>query len=139
MLFHRQRIPEWIANKDEVAAAVDDPAVGLINALSREQFEGEGQHYGRPGRIPSSVNVPAMSIIDSTTGELRRRSELETVFHEAGADAFERLITYCGGGIAASTAFLALNVLGYENVSLYDGSLLEWSEDPQARLEVGPV
>ena len=80
-----------------------------------------------------------MCIRDRSTGALRERSELQTVFRDAGADEFERLITYCGGGIAASTAFLALDALGYENISLYDGSLLEWSKDPQARLDVGPL
>tara|TARA_Y100001970_G_scaffold53817_1_gene68239 strand:- start:20591 stop:21460 length:870 start_codon:yes stop_codon:yes gene_type:complete len=137
--FIATELPEWIANKETVEAAVDNPAVGLVNALSHEQFEGEGQHYGRPGRIPGSVNVPAMSIIDPYTGALRDRAELQTVFRDAGADEFECLITYCGGGIAASTAFLALDALGYENVSLYDGSLLEWTKDPQAPLDVGPV
>jgi len=137
--FVATEIPEWIADKEVVAAAVDDPTVGLVNALSHEQFEGDGQHYGRPGRIPGSVSVPAMSVIDPSTGALRERSELETVFRNAGADGFERLITYCGGGIAASTTFLALDVLGYDNVSLYDGSLLEWSKDPQAPLDVGPA
>ncbi|MDP6284416.1 MAG: sulfurtransferase [Acidimicrobiales bacterium] len=137
--FVATEIPEWIADKEVVAAAVDDPTVGLVNALSHEQFEGDGQHYGRPGRIPGSVSVPAMSVIDPSTGALRERSELETVFHNAGADGFERLITYCGGGIAASTTFLALDVLGYDNVSLYDGSLLEWTKDPQAPLDVGPA
>ncbi|MDP6900708.1 MAG: sulfurtransferase [Acidimicrobiales bacterium] len=137
--FVATEIPEWIADKEVVAAAVDDPTVGLVNALSHEQFEGDGQHYGRPGRIPGSVSVPAMSVIDPSTGALRERSELETVFRNAGADGFERLITYCGGGIAASTTFLALDVLGYDNVSLYDGSLLEWTKDPQAPLDVGPA
>jgi len=137
--FVATEIPEWIVDKEVVAAAVDDPTVGLVNALSHEQFEGDGQHYGRPGRIPGSVSVPAMSVIDPSTGALRERSELETVFRNAGADGFERLITYCGGGIAASTTFLALDVLGYDNVSLYDGSLLEWSKDPQAPLDVGPA
>ncbi len=137
--FEATEIPEWITDKDTVAAAVDDPAVGLVNALSQEQFEGDGQHYGRPGRIPGSVSVPAMSVVDPSTGALRQRSELETVFRDAGADGYERLITYCGGGIAASTAFLALDTLGYDNVSLYDGSLLEWTKDPQAPLEIGPA
>lgn len=137
--FVATEIAEWIANKEAVVAAVDNPAVGLVNALSQEQFEGGGQHYGRPGRIPGSVSVPATSVIDPSTGALRERSVLETVFRDAGVDGFERLITYCGGGIAASTTFLALDVLGYDNVSLYDGSLLEWTKDPQAPLDVGPA
>ena len=136
-VFEAVEVPEWITNKEDVATAIDDPTVGLVNALSAEQFAGLGQHYGRPGRIPGSISVPAMSVIDPSTGALRERSELENVFSEAGADDFESLITYCGGGIAASTAFLALDTLGYSNVSLYDGSLLEWTQDPEAPLEVG--
>ena len=136
-VFEAVEVPGWITRKHEVVTAIDDPKVGLVNALSLEQFEGLGQHYGRPGRIPGSISVPAMSVIDPSTGALRQRSELENVFREAGADDFESLITYCGGGIAASTAFLALNTLGYTNVSLYDGSLLEWTKDPEAPLEIG--
>tara|TARA_Y100000768_G_scaffold386371_1_gene374630 strand:+ start:3619 stop:4488 length:870 start_codon:yes stop_codon:yes gene_type:complete len=135
--FEALEVSEWVTHKDDVTAAMSDPSVGLVNALSAEQFEGLGQHYGRPGRIPGSISVPAMSVIDPLTGALRQRSELENVFREAGADDFESLITYCGGGIAASTAFLALDTLGYTNVSLYDGSLLEWAQDPEAPLEVG--
>jgi thiosulfate/3-mercaptopyruvate sulfurtransferase len=130
---------DWVANKETVADAIDDPAVGLVNALSAEQFEGLGQHYGRPGRIPSSVSVPAALITDPASGALRQPVELERVFRDAGAERFERLITYCGGGIAASTAFLALDVLGYDNISLYDGSLLEWNQDAGAPLEVGSL
>ena len=41
-----------------------------------------------------------------------------------------------GGGIAASTSFLALKLLGYPSVALYDGSLLDWSTDPDLPLIV---
>ena len=58
-------------------------------------------------------------------------------FGAAGlTDADEPVITYCGGGIAASVAFFALKLLGRERVALYDNSLLEWSADsrrPMAR------
>jgi thiosulfate/3-mercaptopyruvate sulfurtransferase len=37
-----------------------------------------------------------------------------------------RVITYCGGGIAASSAAFALHLLGVENVAVYDGSMAEW-------------
>ena len=40
------------------------------------------------------------------------------------------MITYCGGGIAATVDAFALALLGYENVSVYDASLFEWSNDP---------
>ena len=54
------------------------------------------------------------------------------------ADAFKgRVITYCGGGIAASADALALVMLGHPDVKLYDGSLLEWAADASLPMEVG--
>ena len=39
-----------------------------VNALSPEQHAGTGgTSYGRPGRIPGSVNVPARNLLDPAT------------------------------------------------------------------------
>ena len=126
----------WIASKDDVIASLDDPNTALVNALSSAQFQGRGQAFGRPGRIPGSISVPAQGLIDSTNGKFKPKEELAKAFESVGADKYASLITYCGGGIAASTCFFALRLLGYDNISLYDGSLLEWSEDPNLPLEV---
>lgn len=131
--------PEWIASKEMVFAAIEDPSIGLVNALTKEQFEGRGQFFGKPGRIPQSISVPAIDLTDPISGALRKPDELQEAFDKAGANNFDHLITYCGGGIAASTAFLALKLIGWERIALYDGSLMEWNEDPVAPIEVGPL
>jgi thiosulfate/3-mercaptopyruvate sulfurtransferase len=112
-----------------VQASLDRPDIALVNALSAEQFAGRGQPFGRPGRIPGSISVPSATLIDRTSGAFRPIDELAKAFDAAGASSYNQLITYCGGGIAASTTFVALRLLGYDNVALYDGSLLEWSSD----------
>lgn len=38
----------------------------------------------------------------------------------------KRIITYCGGGIAATVNAVAHLMAGNENVSVYDGSMSEW-------------
>ena len=38
----------------------------------------------------------------------------------------KRIITYCGGGIAATVNAMAHQLTGYNNVAVYDGSLFEW-------------
>ncbi|MEO1290131.1 MAG: rhodanese-like domain-containing protein, partial [Chloroflexota bacterium] len=38
----------------------------------------------------------------------------------------DRIVTYCGGGIAATVNAVAHLIAGNENVSVYDGSLSEW-------------
>lgn len=48
------------------------------------------------------------------------------------------MITYCGGGIAASSTAFVLTRLGCENVAVYAASLQEWVADPENPMEVSP-
>jgi thiosulfate/3-mercaptopyruvate sulfurtransferase len=47
------------------------------------------------------------------------------------------LVTYCGGGIAATVDAFALLLLGRNSVSVYDASLTEWGNDPSLSMETG--
>lgn len=134
--FKGQLNSNWVATKRDVVASIEDDATALINALSAEQFAGKGQPFGRPGRIPGSISVPSAGFVDRNTGKFLALEKLAELFDQVGADSYQQLITYCGGGIAASTTFFALQLLGYKNISLYDGSLLEWSVDPELPLLV---
>lgn len=109
----------------------------VINALSAAQYRGEAgsSHYGRPGRIAGSSNVPWESLLDPATGRLRSADELRSAFADV-AD-HRRIITYCGGGIAASLDAFVLHLIGRDDVSVYDASLMEWSTDPTLPMEVG--
>jgi thiosulfate/3-mercaptopyruvate sulfurtransferase len=128
--------PELFVGKDEVLAAIDDPATCIVCALGRRQFSGERREYGRRrGHIPRAVNVSAWRLLDRDTGRYRRPDELRRLFGPI-LDA-ERVITYCGGGVAASSDALALHVLGHPDVAVYDGGLSEWSSDRRLPLEVG--
>ena len=48
----------------------------------------------------------------------------------------DKVITYCGGGVAASADALALTLLGVQDVAVYDGGLIEWTADPGLPMEV---
>ena len=58
-------------------------------------------------------------------------------FRAAGALDGCRVVTYCGGGIAATSAAFTLVRLGAPEVAVYDGSLVEWSGDPSLPMETG--
>ncbi|MCS6801957.1 MAG: sulfurtransferase [Chloroflexota bacterium] len=129
--------PELVAGKREVLAAIEDGAVCTINALAPEVHRGETGTYARRGRIPNSVNVPAMSLVDPETCLLRPPEELKALFDAVGALSRERVILYCGGGIAATMDAFVLTLLGHDNVAVYDGSLTEWMADESLPVEVG--
>ena len=54
----------------------------------------------------------------------------------ATATATARVITYCGGGIAASANAFVMPRLGFTDVAVYMASLQEWAADPANPLEV---
>jgi len=58
-------------------------------------------------------------------------------FAAAGAFDKDRVITYCGGGIAGSSDAFVVTLLGVGNVALYNGSMMEWAADPELPLELG--
>jgi len=128
--------PDLIASKQEVFAAIGSSATCILNALSAEEHSGKGPaRYRRPGRIPSSVNVPFRSLVDPETHAYLPAEQLRAQFASVGATDKDRVITYCGGGIAASSDAFILTLLGKENVAVYDGSLSEWTADPSMPME----
>ena len=74
-----------------------------------------------------------MELTDSETGLYRPAEEPALLFQQAGADRTQRVVTYCGGGIAASNDAFILAMLGYENVAVYDASLSEYARTRHCR------
>jgi len=128
--------PGVFVDKDAVAAARADGGAVVVNALSPAQHAGSGgNHYGRPGRIPGSVNVPAAALLDPETYAFKPADALAETFDAAGATADKKLVVYCGGGIAASQVAFAQALLGRPDASVYDASLQEWARDASLPME----
>jgi thiosulfate/3-mercaptopyruvate sulfurtransferase len=126
--------PGLIADRDEVFAAIGDDGVVLIDAMPEAHFKGAMAMYDRPGHIPGALNVPALALLDAT-GHYRPAAELAAMCE---ADRTARIVTYCGGGIAASSTAFVLTRLGYPDVAVYTASLQEWTADPDNPLVVEP-
>ncbi|MEZ5851329.1 MAG: sulfurtransferase [Hyphomicrobiaceae bacterium] len=121
--------------RDEMMAAIGDAGACSINALAPDLHSGANPRYGRPGRIPGSVNVPALSLQDPKTLALLPAERIAQTFAGAGADTSKRILIYCGGGIAATLDAFALHQLGYENIAVYDNSMSEWAKDASLPIE----
>ncbi len=124
-----------LVGRSTVQAAIDSADTTIVSALGHRQHRGEVSAYGRPGHIPGAANISAWDILDRSTGCYLPLEELRAVCAPV-LDA-PHVITYCGGGVAASSLALALHRLGHRDVAVYDGSLLEWCADPSLPLELG--
>jgi len=125
-------LPQAWADIDEVAAISEGHAPGtLVCALGREQFDGSAPtRYSRRGHIPGSLNLPARSLVVSDTGLLATDGLLRESVRPL-LDVPGPVVVYCGGGISAALLALGLVRAGREDVRLYDGSLEEWTADPE--------
>lgn len=125
--------PELVADREDVSAYVSDDHEAeacVVNALWPDDHESL--------RIPNTENVPSVgesAVIDTDTNTYVSEDEIRTRFEEAGAAESDAVVTYCGGGIAASSAALAAHAADFENVAVYDGSLEDWRKDPDLPVE----
>ena len=130
--------PEIVADKAGVLTALRESGACVVNALTEEQHRGTGGvSYGRPGHIAGTGNVPARALVDPETHAYLPDETLRAKFAAAGALEARRVVTYCGGGIAASSDAFALALLGRDDVAVYDASLSEWAADPSLPMEQG--
>lgn len=124
------------ADKQAVADAIGDPSVCTVNSLGAATHRGEAKtSYARPGRIAGSGNVPFNDLL--AEGLFKRTDEIREILAGAGMLDADRVITYCGAGIAATIDAFACVLAGQDRVAVYDGSLSEWALDPDAPMETG--
>jgi thiosulfate/3-mercaptopyruvate sulfurtransferase len=128
----------YFVGKQEVLAASRDRNTVVVNALNPQLHRGlEPSRYGRPGHIPGSCNVSAATLVDPETKAFVSLAEAEAKFAAEGVTRDKRVVAYCGGGISATVDLFLLHRLGYDNLTLYDGSMGEWAKDSSLPIEVG--
>lgn len=112
--------PGMFASKDEVFACLENKDVAIVNVLPLVSYEAS--------HIPGSVNVNCMELMqgDFSHGFDYLLPDDELAFRLKEISQYKRIITYCGGGIAAAVNAAAHLITGHKNVGVYDGSLYEW-------------
>jgi thiosulfate/3-mercaptopyruvate sulfurtransferase len=127
-----------------MAAAGEQGTHFTINALPAEIHVGTiPMNAGRAGHIPGSCNLPCGTLLRQV-GDVEpkvecfsRAAELEQTLQEANLLGAEPVITYCGGGIAATVDAFACMLMGKTEVAVYDGSMAEWASDPDRPMVTG--
>lgn len=128
--FHAAPRDDFFVDKAEVVAVTEGRAAArLVCVLRAAVFSGREKAYARAGHIPGSFNVPYVDLIHTGDNAFLPAGSLRAAF-SAALSGDERLVLYCGGGVTAAGAALALTVLGVSDIAVYDGSLSEWSADP---------
>ncbi|MEM9474423.1 MAG: 3-mercaptopyruvate sulfurtransferase [Pseudomonadota bacterium] len=123
----------------QVAAASKLRDHEIIDARSPSRFTGEEQEARpglRSGHIPGSKNVHYRTLLNDD-GTMKDVDGLRAVFAAAEVDLSKPIITTCGSGVTAAILYLALERMGQDRVSLYDGSWSEWGRYDELKVETG--
>ncbi|MFF2054088.1 sulfurtransferase [Leifsonia sp. NPDC058194] len=120
----------------ERAAAL--PADGvLLDARAGERFRGEVEPVDpRAGHIPGAVSAPTAESLGAD-GLLLPAERLAERFAALGATKGAEVAVYCGSGVTAAHAVLAMEVAGLPTPALYPGSFSAWSNDPARPVATG--
>jgi thiosulfate/3-mercaptopyruvate sulfurtransferase len=128
--------PGFFVDKHATLEATTAPNTVVVNALGPQFHKGlEPSRYGRPGRVPGSCNVSAATLLDPATKAFIPLADAEMKFAGQGITRDKRVVAYCGGGISATIDLFLLHRLGYQNLTLYDGSMGEWANDASLPIE----
>ena len=113
--FESEPRPDMFASKEEVLAAMEEESICIEHTLPVEMYGGS--------YIPGSTFVSVWDFMVKMDGFAPDDTFIARLQEKS---SYKRIITYCGGGIAATINAIAHLIAGHENVAVYDGSLIEW-------------
>jgi thiosulfate/3-mercaptopyruvate sulfurtransferase len=126
----------------EVQKAVADEAVELVDVRSPQEFTGEvlsppglPETCQRGGHIPGASNITWAKACNED-GTFKTHADLKDLYEGEGITGTKPVIAYCRIGERSSHSWFVLKyLLGYDNVSNYDGSWTEWGNLVAAPIE----
>ncbi len=133
------RRANWSKTVSEVAQSSKLKAATILDARAPERFAGsvpEPREGLRAGHIPNAKNLFFKDLLKAD-GTYKSVDELKAIFKSKGVSEKDPIITSCGSGVTASVISLGLELAGYSNHALYDGSWSEWGGNSLLQVETG--
>jgi thiosulfate/3-mercaptopyruvate sulfurtransferase len=109
------------ADAEMIKAKQSDPNVIIVDARTpQEHFQ---------ARIPGSILHNWEEGLDDDSGRvIKYKDELQKDFEQRGITKDKEIICYCHSGTRASHKYLQLKEAGFDNVRMYDGSIIDWAQ-----------
>jgi thiosulfate/3-mercaptopyruvate sulfurtransferase len=111
--------PASRADDKTIKEKQNDPNVVIVDARTpQEHFQ---------ARIPGSILHSWEEGLGDYGQMIKDKEALRKDFEEKGITADKEVICYCHAGMRASHKYLQLKQAGFDNVRVYDGSIIDWA------------
>jgi thiosulfate/3-mercaptopyruvate sulfurtransferase len=131
--------PEYMIGIAEVRALLERGDGTLASIRTAAEFTGKVSGYSyisvagdipgaRWGRAGEDGDVNSMSTYHRANGGMKPAADISRQWAEAGIVSDRRTVFYCGTGWRASMAFFYAWLMGWNDISVYDGGWCEYSE-----------
>ena len=130
---------QMVRDVTQVSSASKLGTSQIVDARAAARFRGEEPEPReglRLGHIPNSRNVPFTDLLNDDK-TMKTPDQTRAIFESAGVDLKKPIITTCGSGVTAAVLGLALERIGHDMWSLYDGSWTEWGMFPTVPVATG--
>ena len=120
------------AEADYLYTRLENPGVIIWDTRRSSEFVGKEVRADRGGHIPGAVHFNWTNLQKEVDGVkvLKSREEIVSLLQENGISSDKEIVAHCQTGIRSSYATLVLLGLGYDRVRNYDGSWIEWANNP---------
>ena len=130
-------LPVLDAGRAAALAAADDAV--LLDVRAAPRYRGEVEPIDPvAGHVPGAANLPAPEYV-GPDGRFPAADVLRERFAVAGVTDAHAVGAYCGSGVTAAQAVLALHLAGRPDAALYVGSWSNWVADPSRPVATGPT
>jgi 3-mercaptopyruvate sulfurtransferase SseA len=128
--------PSVFVDADGAERIIADQGAELVSIRSLPEHEGRSSGYDYiegMGDIPGAIwgdsgsDAQHMENYRNEDGTMLDYERLRARWLEKGITGDKRIAFYCGTGWRASEAFFDAHVMGWNDISVYDGGWLEWS------------
>jgi len=118
---------ELVTSIDTVLGSLDDSSSVVLDTRGAEEFAGRDVRANRGGHIPGSIHVEWVNNVDED-GRFLPAADLKQLYGTAEVtDDLGDIYTLCQTAVRATHSWFVLaDLLGFDNVSVYDGSWTEW-------------
>lgn len=127
----------YLSTRSDVEKSLYDEDSIVVDVRSWNEYSCKTTGYDymkEKGRIPNALWGYAgsdpyhMEDYEEKNGVLKNLGEIEKLWKQSGITPEKKVIFYCGTGWRASEAFFIAHLLGWPNISVYDGGWMEWSQ-----------